>query len=345
MKKTISAFVSAAVLTLSVSAYNPPVQGENLFYLSHPESLTGGISTAGGGILSATPASTSVNPALGALESRITLDAGYTMMFDSVGSRKYGQAFELGILVPTDWASFSAEIEGAFVPFWNMQLGNNLNFKSTVSKQILDNLHVGIGILVGGFWGYNTDWMLAANIGAIYNFGDIAFLKNFRIGASLNNVGKLYHNANVAGINSSGWNNWPSYPTFMTIRAGAAAELVHIENFVIGLSLDVTTPLFQNFILDSGLQIEIAHFVQINTSWHFNAAETSRGRSSWLPTVGLIFKFNIGTGFLNKEDWSQSEISPSAAWKNVDRDINLFSAGAVVRLGELDTSGPDIEIE
>lgn len=344
MKKTISAFVSAAVLTLSISAYNPPVQGENLFYLSHPESLTGGISTAGGGILYATPTSTAINPALGALESRVTLDAGYTMMFDSVGTKKYGQAFELGVLIPTDWASFSAEIEGAFVPFYNMHLGNNLNFKTTVSKQILGNLHVGLGISVGGFWGYNSDWMLAANIGAVYNFGDIAFLKNVRIGASLNNVGKLYHNADVIGIKSS-VNVWPSYPTFMTIRAGAAAELVHIENFALGISLDVTTPLFTNFIFDTGLQIEIANFVRLNTSWHFNAAETSRGLSSWFPTVGLIFRFDIGTGFLKKDDWSKSEIRPSAAWKNVGGDINLISTGAVIRLGELDTSGPDIEIE
>lgn len=345
MKKLVCAFAATAALSLSVSAYNPPVQGENLFYLSHPESLTGGISTAGGGILSVTPASTAINPALGALEKRISLDLGYTMMFDSVGPDKYGQAFETGIIVPTDWANFSAEIEGVFVPFANMHLENNINLKTSASKQILDNLYVGIGIFGGGFWGSGGDWMLAANIGAIYNFGDIAFLKNLRIGASLNNIGKLYNNADVIGINSSALNGWPSFPTFLTIRAGAAAELVRLENFALGLSLDVTTPLFQNIIFDTGVQIEIAHFLRINSSWHFNARETYRGRSSWLPTVGIICKFNIGTDFLKKSDWSRSEVCPSVAWKNVDGDINLISAGAVVRLGELDTSGPVIEME
>lgn len=345
MKKIICAFAAATALTLSVSAYNPPVQGENLFYLSHPEMLTGGISTAGGGILSVTPASTSINPSLGALERRITLDLGYTMMFDSVGSEKYGQAFETGIIVPTDWANFSAEIEGVFVPFCNMHLENNFNLKASASKQILDNLYVGVGILGGGFWGSGSDWMLAANIGAIYNFGDIAFLKNFRIGASLNNIGKLYNNADVIGINTSKLNGWPSFPTFLTVRAGVAAELVRTEDFVIGLSFDAAMPFLNNMIFESGVQIEIAHFLRINSSWHFNAREAGEGCNSWLPTVGVVFKFNIGTDFLKKDDWSRSEICPSVAWKNVDGDINLISAGAVLRLGELDTSGPDIEMD
>lgn len=345
MKKTIFAFISATVLALSVSAYNPPVQGDNLFYLSHPESLTSGISATGGGILSVTPASTMINPALGALEERVTLDLGYTAMANSLGPNKYGQAFGTGIIIPTDWASFSAEFEGVFVPFYNMHLGNSINFYTSASKQILNKLHVGLGLSVGGCWGNDSDWMLSASIGAIYNFGDIAFLKNFRVGASVNNVGKTFSKADTIGVKGHYGNDWTGFPTFLTARVGAAAELVHMENFALGLSLDVTTPFFTNIVFDTGIQIEIAHFVQINSSWQFNAVEAYWNRASLLPTVGIVFKFNINTNFLKKDDWSKSELRPAAAWKNVDGDINLFSVGAVLRLGELDTSGPDIEIE
>lgn len=337
MKKTFLSFAVAAALTFSAAAYNPPVQGENLFYLAHPEMISGGISAAGGGILSVTPESTVINPALGALERRITLDLGYTAMFDSVGPDKYGQAFGTGIIVPTDWANFTAEIEGVFVPFYNMHLGNSINFRTSASKRIMEHLHIGIGLGFGGLWGIGTDWMLAADVGAVYNFGDIAFLKNFRVGASVNNVGKTF--------NSWHGSDWSGFPTFSTIRAGAAAELVRSENFVLGLSLDVTTPFFQNLIFDSGVQIEIAHFLRINSSWQFNARDANEGHNSWLPTVGVVFKFNIGTDFMKKDDWARSEICPSMAWKNVDGDINLISAGAVLRLGELDTEGPVIEME
>ena len=140
MKKTLSVFVAATALSFSAAAYNPPVQGENLFYLAHPEMISGGISTAGGGILSVTPESTMINPALGALEKRITLDLGYTAMFNSVGSDKYGQAFGTGIIVPTDWANFTAEIEGVFVPFYKMHLGNSINFRTSASKRFMENL-------------------------------------------------------------------------------------------------------------------------------------------------------------------------------------------------------------
>ncbi|MDE6068029.1 MAG: hypothetical protein K2F89_03635, partial [Treponemataceae bacterium] len=231
MKKTLSIFVAATALAFSAAAYNPPVQGENLFYLAHPEMISGGISTAGGGILSVTPESTMINPALGALEKRITLDLGYTAMFNSVGSDKYGQAFGTGIIVPTDWANFTAEIEGVFVPFYNMHLGNSINFRTSASKRFMENLYIGIGLGFGGFWGSGTDWMLTADVGAVYNFGDIAFLKNFRVGASVNNVGKTFNDTNTFGVKSRAGGDRSGFPTFSTIRAGAAAEFVRAENF------------------------------------------------------------------------------------------------------------------
>ncbi len=347
MKKIFLSLTAGVFLLGSVFAesYSMPALGENIFFLAHPELLTGGLSSAGGGILSVSPSSTMLNPALGALEERVSIDFGYTGAFNSSDvCDKYGQAFTTGILIPTDWAIFTGGLEGVFANTNTMVLGKTLNFRGSASKQIMDNLYVGLGLVFGFGWdsllGSNSgDWSLAADIGALYNFGDVAFLKNFRVAASANNLGKTYTYGRdfISGI-----------PSFMTLRAGAAAELIDMENFSLGLSFDVTTPMFRNLIIDSGVQVRICNFVKLYSSWEYNFYEADHDINSWLPTVGLVFKFNIGMGgsdFVKKNDWSSSELCPSAGWKNVDEKVNLFSAGAVLRLGQRDTSGPDIEMD
>lgn len=332
MKKLFLSMAAFVLALSAASAYDLPLQGENLFYLSHPELMTEGVSVAGGGIESVMPASGTINPALIGLEERTSLDLGYTGMVKS----KYSQAFGTGILIPTDWANFGGELE--FILDENcMGLGNSFNIKSFAAKQFMDRLYIGVGLGFGYEWTFHKDWMLTADIGAIYNFGDIAFLKNFRVGASTNNIGKTFASSR----------DWQGYPAVMAIRVGAAAEFVRTENFGLGLSLDVTTPLFMNLIFDSGIQFRIKDFVQINSSWEFNSREAADGRNSWIPTLGVVFKFGIGMGksdFVKKRDWSKSELCPSAAWKNVDGDINLIGVGAVLRLGQKDRSGPDIEM-
>ena len=342
MKKlflTLFAFVFALS---AAAAYNPPTQGENIFFLSHPEMLTGGNSAAGGGIQSILPASGTINPAITGLEERVSLDLGYTGMINGLpewrGNKKYAQAFGTGIIIPTDWANFGGEMEFVLDEFWNMSLGDSFHFKTYASKEIVENLFVGVGLGFGYEWKFQEDWMLTTDIGAIYNFGDLGFLRNFRVAASANNMGKT--------LGSS--RDWQGYPGLFCFRGGAAAELIHAEKFVLGLSFDVTTPLFMNLILDSGLQMRICDFVQINSSWQCNFHEVWNGTNSWLPTIGLVFKIPIRMGnseFVKKNDWSKSELCPSIGWKNVDWDVNMISVGAVLRLGELDESGPNIEME
>ncbi len=342
MKKSFLSLVVGLFSLGAVFAYNPPVQGENLFYLSHPELLTGGNSVAGGGLESIIPASGTINPALIGLEERVTIDLGYTGMINGLpkweGNKKYAQAFGTGIFVPTDWATFGGEIEFILNEFRNMPLGDSLHIKTFASKQVIQNLYIGLGIGFGYEWEFEKDWMLTLDAGALYDFGDLGPLKNFRVAVSTNNIGKTFNK----------YIDWQGYPGFFAIRAGAATEIIQTENFVLGVSADVTTPFFMNFIFDTGIQARICDFVQINSSWEFNAREAYYDHNSWLPTLGVVFKFNIGMGssdFVKNRDWSKSELCPSAAWKNVDYDINMFSLGAALRLGQKDRSGPDIEME
>ena len=76
-----------------------------------------------------------------------------------------------------------------------MYLGNSLNIKANLAKPITDKLDVGLGVNVGFLFG-DFDWALSANVGALYRIGDLGFLKDFRIGASVSNLGKVFTNTN-----------------------------------------------------------------------------------------------------------------------------------------------------
>ena len=348
MKKSFFTVLTAFAAMSLAMAYNPPVQGENLFGFTNPEQVTGGASSAGGGIRSITPSSTIWNPATGGLEECPTIDVGYTALFSGKESDLYGQAFGTGIIVPTDWCNVSGEIAGVFVPFKDMQLGNSFNLKFSVAKELIDKLYVGVGLGTGFFSGYETDWSLTADAGAIYAFGDLGFLRDFRVGASVLNIGKVYNQTEVYGAdgrkNSAGFSG---FPYFVSLRSGVATKVVDNDVCKVGLSVDVTTPFFQNLIIDSGVQVELFDFIRITSSWQYNAYEYAQDRGTYLPTVGIVFKLNINTGasdYMKKHDWQTSELSPSAAWKNVNGDVNAISVGTVLRLGALDNDAPDIEI-
>ena len=147
----------------------------------------------------------------------------------------------------------------------------------------------------------------------------------------------------IAGRNDG--SDWTSYPGFSTIKAGAAAEFVNTDKFTLGLSLDVTTPFFQNLIFDAGVQMLICNFVVVNSSWQFDTAACIHGYQSWMPTVGIAFKFGLDTSFTNKDNWKKSDLEIGSAWKNVSGNVNAVSLGATVNMGQPDRKAPEIKID
>lgn len=344
-KKTVSILLGIGLGALAF-AYNPPVQGENLASFINPNQMTIGNSTAGGPLLTITPSSVFVNPALGSYQNRITFDFGYTGIITSDQSVPYEQAFGTGILIPTDWCNITTEIFGIFADSEKMQLGNTLNFKGTLSKEVMENLSIGVGIGTGYFWGYNTDWNLVLDIGAVYKWGELGPMKNFRIGASILNLGKVYNNNYTMGIKRrNDGSEWSTFPSFMTVKAGAAAEFVNTQNFTLGLSVDVSTMFFSNIVFDAGVQMNIYDIVYINSGWQFDIQAAAMGYQNWIPIIGIAFKFGLDTSFTNKKNWSKSDMSVASAWKQVAGDVNAISLGAVVNLGQQDRSAPVITID
>jgi len=346
--KKFSCAVAVFVLMLSAaSAYNPPVYGDDIFELSSPRQLANGSSVTGGALFYASPESITVNPALPAREQRVDLNLAYTGLVSSnkENSHSYGNAFQLGILIPFKRFVFSGYGNGTMIPFKEMNLGNSFNFKFGLAKEITDKLVVGTNLNSGIFWGADTDWALSANLGFVYSFGNLAFMKDFRYGLSVLNLGKNFGNYTLAGIKAD--KGPGSLPTVATVKAGAAATLVENDIIKLGASFDLTTPAFMNLIADFGLQFSVKDMLFISLAEKINVAELANGVKNVMPSVGLTFRFTFdvkNNDYLQKNGWSQSEMSASLAWKQFNKTVNAISAGVDMNLGLKDETPPVIQL-
>ena len=346
MKKFFSAAVLFTLVVAAASAYNPPVYGDSFFELSSPRQLTNGSSVVGGGLFYASPESLVANPALTAKEQRIDLNLAYTGLVssDKENSNRYGNAFQGGILIPFKRFVFSGYVNGTMIPFREMYLKDSLNFKVGLAKEITDKLTVGTNLNTGIFWGAGTDWDLSVNLGFVYTYGTLGFVQDFRYGASILNLGKNFGETNLAGIKGGAAS---SLPTIFTIKAGAAGTLVQNDVIKLGASVDVTVPFFQNLIADLGLQFSVKDMLFISVSEKLNILELANDVKNIMPSVGLSFRFTFdvkNNDYLNKNGWSQSEMSASVAWKQFNETVNAVSAGVDVNLGLKDETPPVIQL-
>jgi hypothetical protein len=346
MVKKIMAAAVVAFTSAVLFAYNPPVSGESLDRLTSPEQLTSASSTAGGGLFSAGPASIVFNPALIAYEQRITLDLGYTAMFSSENpDNAYGAAFETGILIPWKWFIGSGIIKGDFLPFDEMNTGKTLGTNVGIAKEVSEYLSVGAGINAGLFWGAGSDWSLGADIGALYRIPQVGFMKDFRIGVSLLNLGKNYVYTTLPGIKSG--DDAGTFPQFATLRTGVAAVLYSNDYFKAGASFDLAIPGFQNLIVDTGLQLSFNDMLYLRAAEEINIRESAAGYANYMPSlsIGYRFSFNAKNNkYMEKNGWDQSEITTSAAWQQLYQTVNACSFGARMNLGQKDTDPPLIEL-
>lgn len=348
IKKIIVATLLSA--TASLFAYNPPAGGQNLFRLSSPELLTEASSSAGGAFYNVSSNSAVNNPAITAYEQRIVLNLAGTMLFDGKdeSDKSLGSAFEAGLLLPSLWCVSSFLIQGVFVPFYDMHLGNSVSFMANISKDVTDTLAVGISADMGVFYGYDSDWMGGLNLGALYRYGDFSFMKDLRFGASILNLGKTLKNTELRGIKSDPSGEFASdWPALATLKLGAAATLFDSSNFDIGASVDFSFPSFQNFVFDAGIQFMFFDVLKLSSAWEYDVQEFAKGEKNLMPSIGLSCKFIFNSkdgSMLANKGWAQSEMTVSTAWKQLYKNVNAVSAGAKLNLGLKDTQAPEITL-
>lgn len=357
MKKLTVAGVMACMLIAAAHAYNPPVNGENYLELSSPKTLTGAASVAGGALFYANPDSIIFNPALTAEEQRVILNFAGTVMFSENEANPIGagSAFQAGILIPSKLYNFSGYLNGTFAPFLEMNVGNYITSKASLSKQITEKLDIGLGATLGmaglGL-GYGFDWILAADVGYLYKIGNLGFMKDFRYGVSVMNLGKTFSpsaisNTKVRDSEVTAGEDVFGFPSLATIKVGAAASLFKNDIMNLGASLDFTTPCFQNLIVDMGLQYSLKNMLVFSVSEKLNIVELVNGHNNAIPSVSLSFKFSFdvkNNEYLAKNDWSESEINAYAGYKKMYETVNAVSIGADLILGMQDTTAPVIDI-
>ena len=347
MKKFFSAAAVLVFVLSAVNAYNPPVYGDNLYELSSPRQLANGSSVVGGGLFYASPESIAVNPALTAKEQRIDLNLANTSLFSSneTNDSRYGNAFQAGLLIPFKRFVFSGYGNLTTVTFNEMNLGNSFNMKFGLAKEITDRLTVGANLNSGIFWWKSaTDWDLSANLGFVYTYGNLGFLKDFRYGVSILNLGKNFGNTTLPGIDGG---EASSLPSIATLKLGTAGTLVQNDIIKLGFSFDFTVPAFQNLITDMNAQFEFKDAFIISVGETFNLAELINKNYSLIPSVAFLFKFSFdvkNNQYLESHSWSQSEMTVSAGYRNLYKTVHAISAGVDIDLGMSDNEAPKITV-
>lgn len=333
MKKLlcILAIVSSFSFAFSIDL---PVGGDYIFRLSNPEVLAGAASSAGGGFYTTGPSAIINNPALTANDQRIMLNLGYTALFSSKENAGFGSGMQVALLIPTHRGVFTGIIDGLFCDVGKLEYGNIVTVKGGFSKDITDRLYAGVALSAGSRWAHGTDWHLALDMGFVYHWGKLGFLKDTRIAGTLMNLGKPYE----LGM-----------PSLATPKVGIAGTLFSLsnDNVTAGFSADLSFPMFMNMVFDAGLQFRIAKIITVKSGWQFDVRDTANKDYNLLPSLGVTVRFGINTKknqFMIDNGWQQSEITTSGAWQNLYQGVQAISAGAAINLGLRDTEAPKINL-
>ncbi len=349
--KMKSFFLALVLLQLlifvpSVFGYNPPLGNESVLSFVSPLTLGGTANPAGGPSGSALPGELTVNPALSGGEQRVILDVSYAGLYGAEEDNGYGNIINLGTVIPTSFAVFGGSLNFIQSPFDSyLPLGTSLSVNFSVSKDLTERFYAGIGI--SGTFG-SGDTGIAANIGVLYNFGDVLFAKDLRVGVAVTGLGTEFKPKDATGIRTPE-KDITGYPTAFTLRNGFSFLFLRTNNVNAGLSAGISLPRFHNAVFDFGAEIEINKIFFAKTGWTLNLLELEKEHASLLPTVALGVRLKIGSGaaakLTDRKDWMQSELTPSVAYKQFDGGIHAVSAGATLKLGQKDEKGPEIKIE
>lgn len=272
MKKQVRCCVVVALFALAAGAVN----AESGFLDFYSPQFLGGI---GGTANINTPQGTVLNPAVAGGKQRVTLDLSYLALTGvnqspvSLG----GNFINAGITIPTNVGVFSTT--GRFTnatfgtqgPDWGAMGGLTFAF----SKDLFPDLYVGAGL--GSEFG--SDWGLGLDLGFLHIPGDLGFLKDFRWGIAMRNIGKGYTASNASGSLAN--------PPVFTPAIGAHFSLLRTDPVVFSLDPDLSFPSFQDMRATIGAEILIANFLTLSGSYMYDLRQAARHRAVALAAVHI----------------------------------------------------------
>ncbi len=296
---------------------------------------------AGGSAAYDSPQGTVLNPAVSGGKQRITLDLSYMTLLGLGIETGWGHFVNAGITLPSQVGVFSATARFATTPFPSLDWGTMGGATVSFAKDLFPDLYVGIGL--GAEFG--QDWGLGADIGFLHLPGDVGFLKDFRWGIALRNMGKAYSYSTSPG--SLGW------PPAFTPAIGADFALIKSDAVTLSIRPDLSFPTFQDVRGTLGIGLTIGDVFTLNAAGIFDLRQVM----GWEPARSLPLSFgasvkiktdiketmeSVGAG---EKGWNQSELGISAAAAPLQNGIWAIGAGINLPLGVTDKNPPAIEID
>ena len=342
-KKLLGIIMLFVSVPLAIFAFNPSNGGEDLYQFASPETLTDGVSVAGGALPYSTAAHIAVNPALTAEEQRIVIDASFTGLLAKEGNSKFGFAGHLGAIVPSKYGVFTGSLYCISSKIDYFDFGTNFITRAGFAKDISDELSVGADFAIG----FGSAISANLDLGFTYGIGNIKwlpFLKDVRLGASLTSIGYGYNPKTSSSLYVG---STTAFPSPFTPHFGIAGTLLSAEKIKCGVSLDLSFPTFQNVVMNTGLQVSFMDMVRIKIGNELNIREIVAKTASLIPSVSLSVKIGIKSkddSFLAKQGWQQSEIIPSVGYRYLYNDVQAASVGVTAHLGLKDTNAPEINL-
>ncbi|MGF7108749.1 FlgD immunoglobulin-like domain containing protein [Treponema pedis] len=332
---------SFIVLSLSLFAYDPVSGSEEKLTLQSPSTAGGRASVTGGPFGDTVPGSLAVNPALGGAEQRPILDISYLLLAGLKKEEKgFGHTANLAVLYPARWGTIAGSLHFLNSEFNSLKLGTMGGLRFSYSKDLTEKFLIGIG----SYADFGKDWGLGLDIGVLYKFGNLGFLKDSKLGVSITGIGKTFNpkTTGIKGKKSSG------SPAMFTPHAGFASTFVDIDGFKLGMHLDISAPLFQNFVMNTGVHTEIADIISFRTGFVINAVEAHYKKQTFIPSFNLGVKIKINSAkdknsFMAKQGWEESELRPEFTAKPFYNGIWAFGGGVNMHFGLKDDKPPVIE--
>ena len=291
------------------------------------------------------PTATLFNPAAAGLEQRVRLGLNYMLLAEGAANPGWGHAINLGISLPTTAGVFSFYTHYTTSSLQSAPLGNLGGIHAAFSKELYPNFLFGIGIssLFGTQYNATTlndegTFSIGADLGITHVVGDLAFMKDFTWGFAIRNIG--YANGPIADSQLA--------PRIFTPAIGANVNLIKTEPFRWNLALDVSAPMFSNFLFYAATEFEFFNLVTARASYHLDLYDTLNGANNRFPVsfgISVNFKidFSAKEGFFADKGWQKNDLTVNTGFAPLSGQAFAAGIGANAALGVVDNKPPKVK--
>ncbi len=225
-------------------------------------------------------------------------------------------------------------------------IGTLAQVHGSISKDLFPNFYIGAGL--GFTLGDNggLGWGAGLDLGIMHLLGDVGFIRDFRWGAVLTDIGRGYQTP-LPATGATG-SSATAYPPPFTFGIGMHGLLIKTSAVKLGLGADFFLPSFADFAANFSGTLTFADVFGLRAGWGFSADELSAHVSrSVFPSIGLTATIPLNrvdqTSLLGKQGIEQADLEPYVSAAPLYGSLWAFGAGAVMPLGSAAKIPPKID--